>query len=181
MSTDPFATPTDMDDRTGGAITATTHPFLARELAAATREIQKYCGWHIAPALDVVQVSRSRHWREIWVPAMQISDVTITTLDDVEHVLDDSEFDPESGWTSWAGDRFSLAFTAGYLTVPEDLVTLTLQMAARALGAPLGLVREQAGSVSVSHSTTAPGVAGGVVLLQHEKDSLATYRLGRLP
>lgn len=181
MSTDPFATPTQMEQRTGGAITTTTHPFLAQELAAATREIQKHCGWHIAPALDVVHVSRSRHWRDIWVPAMQVSDVTITTLDDVDHVLDSSEFDPETGWTSWSGDRFTLAFTAGYLTVPEDLVTLTLQMAARALGAPLGIVREQAGSVSVSYSATAPGVAGGVVLLEHEKTSLAAYTLGRLP
>lgn len=181
MSTDPFATTSQMAERTRGAITATSHPFLAQELAAATREIQKYCGWHIAPALDVVAISRSRHWREVWIPAMQISDVTITTLDGVDHVLDADDFDPNTGWTSWSGDRYTLTYTAGYLTVPEDLVSLTLQIAARALGATLGAVREQTLASSVTWSATAPGVAGGAVLLAHEKDSLAEYKLGRLP
>lgn len=181
MAVVPFATPSQMEQRSRGAITATSHPFLAQELAAATREIQKYCGWHIAPALEVVKTRRGRECEAIWIPAMQISDVTITTSDDVEHVLGDDEFDPETGWTSWSGDRYTLTFTAGFLTVPEDLVSLTLQVAARALGSPLGAVREQTLVSSVLWSSTASGVAGGTVLLPHEKDALAEYRLGRLP
>lgn len=181
MATESFASTAQMEQRSLGAITATSHPFLEKELAAATREIQKYCRWHIFPVMDIAKVSRSRHWRDIWVPAMQISDVVITTLDEVDHVLAAEEFDPETGWTSWSGDRYTLTYTAGYIEVPEDLVTLTLQIAARALGAPLGFSREQAGSVSVTHSVVAPGVAGGDVLLDHEKTSLAAYRIERLP
>src|SRR5687768_14701311 len=108
MATESFASTAQMEQRSQGAITAASHPFLEKELAAATREIQKYCRWHIAPVLDIELVSRSKFWHEIWVPAMQISDVVITTLDGVETTLASEDFDPATGWTSWSGDRFTL-------------------------------------------------------------------------
>ena len=170
-----FATPTDMEQRSQGAITATTHPFLQKELNAATRTIREYCGWHIAPAEAITRKNRSAFWDPIWIPAMEITAVTITTLDAVEHVLADDEFDPNTGWTTWSGDRYTLEYTAGFVTVPEDIVTLTLELAAGALGASLGLSREQAGGVSVTYAR-----AGGT-LTPDDKNRLAAYRIGRLP
>jgi hypothetical protein len=130
-----FATTTDMEQRSQGHITATSHPFLQKELDAASRAIRDECGWHIATAETITRKVRSASRHAIWVPAMQITTVTITTLDDVAHVLPDDQFDPETGWTSWAGDRYTLTYTAGFTAVPEDLVTLTLELAAGALGA----------------------------------------------
>lgn len=172
---EPFATPQDMDDRTQGEITATSHPFLAKELAAATRTIRNHCGWHIATAEEITVKRRSRFRSEIWIPAMQISAAQVTTLDGVDHTFTDDEFDPETGWTSWSGDRYTLTYTAGYATVPEDLVTLTLELAAGALGSPLGITREQAGGVSLTLAR-----ASGA-LTSDDIDRLAEYRLGRLP
>lgn len=181
MVLDPLATAQQMNDRTLGAITATSHPFLETELKAASRLIRNECRWHIAPVVEVVRKVRKRHRHEIWVPAMEITAVRISTHGGVATDLADDEFDPDTGWTAWSGDRYTLTYTAGFAEVPDDLVTLTLQIAARALGAPLGVVREQSLTSSVTWSATAPGVAGGDVLMQHELDQLAEYRIGRLP
>lgn len=169
-----FATAQQMANRSSGAIPS-DHPYLTTALAAASRLIRNECGWHIATAETLTVKSRSRHWGEIWIPAMQITAVTITTLDGVGHVLADDEFDPETGWTSWSGDRYTIEYTAGHTAIPADLTELTLQIVARSLGglAPLGITREQSGGVSVTYSP--PGFAEG------ERDKLAAYKLGRLP
>ncbi len=170
-----FATTTDMEQRSQGHITATSHPFLQKELDAASRAIRDECGWHIATAETITRKVRSASRHAIWVPAMQITTVTITTLDDVAHVLPDDQFDPETGWTSWAGDRYTLTYTAGFTAVPEDLVTLTLELAAGALGVSLGITREQAGAVSVTYARAGGG------LTEADKPRLAAYRIGRMP
>lgn len=169
-----FATPQDMDDRTRGEITATSYPFLQKELDAATRTIREACGWHIAPIETHVVRRVSRHRSEIWVPAMNILAVRISDAGGARD-LADFDFDPMTGMTTWSGDRYTLEFTAGYATVPEDLVTLTLEIAAGALGASLGLAREQAGGVSVTYAR-----AGGTIA-PSDIPRLAPYTLGYLP
>lgn len=177
-----FATPTDMEQRSQGAITAATHPFLQKELDAATRAIQDECRWHIAPQESKTFRRTGPYEDQVWLPAMEITAITAANLDnEVVTDLPSIEFDRDTGWTNLSGRIITVTFTSGFATVPEDIVTLTLQVAARALGSPLGLVREQAGTVSVTHSQPGFNVAGGTVLLTHEKDQLAAYRLGRLP
>jgi hypothetical protein len=170
-----FATPTDMGQRSQGAITATTHPFVQQELDAATRTIRNECGWHIATVETLTRKRRSAFWEPIWIPAMEITAVKIITLDEVENILADDEFDPDTGWTSWSGDRYTLEYTAGFTTVPEDIVTLTLELAAGALGMSLGISRAQAGGVSVTYARAGGG------LTADDKNRLAAYRIGRLP
>jgi hypothetical protein len=184
MPNDPFATKEDMESRSQGQITVSSHPFLEKELAAASRLIRNACGWHIA----VVQECRYRRvgpFREgVWLPAMEITGVTAVTVDGTvwdAGALSAVEFDHATGWTNLNGRTVDVTFTAGFVTVPEDLVTLTLQVAARALGSPLGLVREQAGTVSVTHSQSGFNIAGGDVLLPKELDTLVPYKLGWLP
>ena len=176
-----FAMPSNMEARTGELGIPPTHPFLHRELDAATQLIQKRCGWHIAPVQQV------RHRRvgpmpvNVWLPAMQIQEVSSATVDGV--VLDPAsvEFDTDTGWTNLTGRKFDITFTAGFEEVPSELVTLTLQIAARALVSPMGLVRDQAGGVSAVYTQVGFNQAGGTVLLSAEEATLTPYRLGRLP
>jgi hypothetical protein len=177
-----FATAAEMSQRTGGLITSTSHPFLAKELDAASRQIREYCGWHIATVESVTLKRVSRFAEDVWLPAMRISALTTITIDGAEWSDPSAaDFDRDTGWTNLRGHRVEVGYVAGFETVPEDLMSLTLQMAARALGSPLGVVREQAGSVSVTYSQPGSNVAGGTTLLEHEKAALSAYMVGYLP
>lgn len=184
MSLQAFATTEQMNRRSRGAITLSSHPFLADELASATQVIRDVCRWHVAGLEEL-------HYRKTWptselvyLPAMQIESITAVSVADVAFdadLMDLVEFDADSGWTNIYGRKVDVTYTAGYAQVPESLVTLTLQIAARALGSPLGAVREQTLASSVQWSATAPGVAGGAAVLEHEMRTLSPYILGRLP
>jgi hypothetical protein len=171
-----FATSDQMADRSQGAITATTHQFLVDELAAATRAIRNECGWHIAPRETVVY-RHVRPWVEqVWLPAMEIVSIDEVVIDGVTATdLTVYKFDPATGWTNISGCDVKVTYTAGFETVPEDIVALTLELSAGALGSPLGVSREQAGGVSVTLTRTSGG------LMPDDLDRLAAYRIGRLP
>lgn len=180
----PFATPDQMADRSRGAITVASHPFLPSALKAASKEIRKCCRWHVATRETVTRAFIEPAPRsDLWLPALEIASIDEATLDGVPLDVSAVVINPETGWTSlraW-GRVLSVTFTAGFEEVPDDIVDLTLHVAARSLGSPLGAIREQAGPVSVTWSATAPNVSGGTVLLPHEKDSLAEYQIGRTP
>lgn len=175
MTDQAFATTTQMEQRSLGAITATSHQFLATELAAASRAIRNDAGWHIATTRQVVLKRRQRYAETIWLPAMEIVSISAATVDGTVLVAGDVEFDPETGWTNLCGRNYDITFTAGYTEVPEDVVAVTLEVAAIALGSPLGWTREQAGSVSVSIAKAGGG------LTDDQKNRLAHYKIGRLP
>ena len=171
MALEPFATDQEMSDRTSGAI-PTTHPFLAKELAAATRRIREACHWHIA-GIEQIRYRKVRPFAEqVWLPAMQIASIDSGTIDGVTVEATTSGFDPEIGWTPLCGRDVDITFTAGFEVVPEDLVTLTLELAAGALGSPLGISREQAGGVSVSYTRTSGQLTAA------DRDMLAACRIG---
>lgn len=176
-----FATADQMDQRTQGQITTASHPFLEAEIAAAERLIRDVCGWHVAPRQEVTLRRRGRDAADLWLPTIGDVQLSAATID--EQVLDVAALhvDPVTGWTGLRGYAWEISYVAGFEEVPEALVSLTLQVAARALGSPLGVVREQAGAVSVTYSQAAFNVAGGAVLLPHEKAQLAPYTIGYLP
>ncbi|MGV3564158.1 MAG: hypothetical protein ACO1ON_12850 [Nocardioides sp.] len=59
----------------------------------------------------------------------------------------------------------------------DDLKQVVQQVVANAIASPMGATREQAGQVSISWSTTAPGVSGGLSLLERDMAVLDLYRL----
>lgn len=184
MALTPFATKEQMDQRTRGAITLSSHPFLETELKAASSLIRNHCGWHIAKQ-ETLRLRQFRQRAEhIWLPAMEIESITKITVDGTEWdatPVSAVDFDRATGQTTLCARKVDIEFVAGFAEVPEDLITLTLQIAARALGSPLGLVREQAGTVAVTHSQSGFNIAGGDVLLEPEKAGLAAYKLGWVP
>lgn len=177
---DPFASAPLMEQRSQGAITTTTHPYLHRELAAATQDIRDYCRWHIAPRFQTTHRRRGRNPGDIWLPAMRIHSIDEATIDG--RTLDETalaavDFDPDTGWTSLCGRVALVKFTSGFDQVPANIETITLELAAAALGTSLGFTREQAGAVSVSFGRAGGGVDEGSPIAQR----LEAYRIGRLP
>lgn len=173
-----FATVQDMEERSQGAITAATHPFLQKELDAATETIRNHCRWHIAPLKNVDLVRRFSCVETVWLPAMRVSAVVSATLDGMEldpDALTEVEFDPLTGWTSLEGRSVAVTFTAGFDPTPSDIVQLCLELTAGGLGSPLGIQREQAGSVSVMLSRTSGALS------EDDMMRLSAYRLGVLP
>lgn len=173
-----FATPKQMADRSQGAISA-THPFLATELDAATRAIRDYCGWHIATREPVRYRRVIPYHDQVWLPAMQIESIDEAHMNGATLDPATIEFDHDTGWTSLSGRRVDIKFTAGFEHVPADLVTLTLELAAGALGSPLGISREQAGGVSVTFTRTSGALLVGPAGADVAR--LAPYKLGVLP
>lgn len=173
-----FATPEDMERRSQGAITTASHPYLADELAAATRNIQDFCRWHVAPAKTCTYRRVTPLYESVWLPAMEIDRIDSVTIDGTEYDeqrLGNIKFDPATGWTNLAGSDVTIEYTAGFDPVPENLKSLTLELAALSLGTSLGQTREQAGTVSVTYGRSGGGLDAAA------EQRLAAYRIGRLP
>lgn len=173
-STD-FLTPQDVEGRSQGRITATSHPFLPKELLAAQRTIRNYCRWHVTPKMQVTKRKVRPFCEAFFIPAMEIESVDAVKVDGVTLDASTVKFDPETGWTNISGRDVEVTFTAGFDPAPEDLILLAAEMTAGGLGTALNINREQAGAVSVTFTRTSGA------LVASDFDRLVPYRLGWLP
>lgn len=182
MELKSFATPEQMEQRSQGMIPADT-PFLEMALRAASKRIREHCGWHIAETFQTLYKTRRGDGHPLWLPSLHLRSIDSLVVDGrlVDLTETPVDFVEETGETDIRGRNIRVTFTHGFESVPEDLVDLTLMVASRAMGSPLGFVREQAGGVAVTHSVTAAGVAGGTVLLDVDKETLLPYTLGWQP
>lgn len=154
-------------------------------LAAAEAQVRAYCGWHIAPVVMQDLVLDGTGTRSLFVQTLKL--VTVTAAEVDGEILDTATLEwSEAGFIRAPGiwvDKLrtvKLTVTHGFESVP-DVAEIVRAIAARATASPTGVVREQAGAVSLSMSLVAPGVSGGVVLMDHERRMLDRYRLpGRL-
>jgi hypothetical protein len=177
---DPFATKEQMEERTDGLIPK-TRPFIDTALAAASQAIRNHCGWHIAPVVEHVQYAGGRD--VVFLPTRRIATLVSVVNDGTVLDAGSLDFDEETGQVfgpRWSSRRRGLVitYTHGLNNVPPLIADLTLQIAARALGSPLGIIREQSLASSITWTATAAGVAGGTVLMEHEREQLASYTVG---
>lgn len=185
VAVDSFATAQQMEQRSKGAIPA-DRPFLDVELKAATRRIRNHCGWHIAESVSEVVTLRGSSARELYLPTTYLTDLVSVMVDGVAlTVVDDGSLWSVSGELfrdfGWRASVIKAEIVHGYAAVPDDLIDLTLALAGRALASPLGAVREQSLTSSVTWSQPGFNVAGGLALLEHEIDALAEYKVGYTP
>ncbi len=152
-----------------------------QNIDAAEAAVRAYCGWHVAPVMVQSLVLDGSGTASLFVPTLRLTDVTAAEVSGT--VLDVADLEwSESGYLRAAGvwpDKLravKVTIEHGFDAVP-DVAAIVLAIAARASASPTGVVREQAGAVSVSMSATAPGVSGGVVLMDHERRMLDKYRL----
>lgn len=151
-------------------------------LAAAEAVVRSYCGWHIAPVIAESLVLDGTGTRSLFVRTLRLVTVTAAEVDGV--ILDPATLEwSDAGFVRAPGiwvDKLravKLTVTHGFDAVP-DVAEIVRAIAARASASPIGVVREQAGAVSIGFSLTAPGVSGGVVLMDHERRMLDKYRIG---
>lgn len=161
--------------------------YLAGDQDAMVRQaqaaIRRYCGWHVAPSLTETLTLDGTGSRHLWLPSLHVIDVTAASNDGEDVALDDLDWS-EAGYLElrcghWCRRPRSIEVTLehGFEEGPDDLVEVAAAIAARAISSPSGATREQAGQVSFQWGTVAPGVAGSVALLQHERDILDHYKL----
>lgn len=156
-----------------------------RNLAAAEAAVRSYCGWHIAPSVIEDLVLDGGGTRSLFLKTLKLRNVLAAEVSGVAVDVATLEWS-EAGFLRAPGifpDRLrsvKLTVEHGFDTAP-DVAQIVRDIAARADAAPGGVVREQAGAVSITNSLTATGVSGGVVLMDHERRMLDKYRLpGRL-
>jgi hypothetical protein len=177
-----FASPAELSAWTGGKISA-GDPRAQPLLDAASAAIRRHCGWHITPVATEVTLTLDGPGGFLLVlPTLQL--VGVRSIVEAGTALADDDFE----WSAngevrrlrghWSSRYRSIVAVVdhGFESAPE-LKQVVLQVCASALSSPMGATREQAGQVSVSWATTAPGVAGGLALLERDLAVVNQYRL----
>lgn len=148
MTVSDFVTTGDLDDyQSGDADTL---------IEQAQSAIRSYCGWHIAPLIeDVEVVLDGRGTRHLWLPSLHVTAVSeitdeTTTLTSEDYDWSASGYvERRNGYWSERPRQVRVTFSHGYEVVPPDLIGIAVARATRTASSPAGVRRESAGSVSI--------------------------------
>lgn len=179
-----LATVADLEARLGRSLDADETTRAEALLDGASARVRSYTGQQFSQASDTVRL-RVRSGR-IVLP--QRPATAVAGIDDMDgNAL---EFTWHAGQTITLGtiDRFDLepyssdrwvdvTYTAGYATVPDDVVEVVCSMVLRAFGvdaATTGFSSESIGNYS--YTVGAVAASGAVGMLADERDALAPYR-----
>lgn len=161
---------------------------ILRQVSAAVRA---YCHWHIAPVITETLTLDGPGSRFLWLPTLRVVSVESITNDGVAvdlTTVDTSKSgylilrcDVSSALHCWSHRPGGVVVELhhGLDDIPDELVTLVAQVAARAVASPTGVIREQAGAEAAFYSHIALNVSGGIAFLEHEKALMAPYRLAQ--
>lgn len=160
----------------------------------ATALVRRYCGWHVTPnVVETVTLDGSGNGTQI-LPSLRVTGITSVTYDGVLLAASDYSWSPfgvieydTAGpyflsayrWLNGTG-KVVVTMNHGYVDAP-DLAGVVMAIASRAQSSPNGVVRTQSGPFSETYSQTGLNVAGGVSMVDHEKDILDRYRLPPRP
>lgn len=161
------------------------HPGLQPLLDGATRAIRRYCGWHVGlPYTETITLDGPGGHLLI-LPTLHVTAVNSITESGTALVADDDYEWSANGEIARVGSCWPSRFrsvvvdaTHGFDDV-SDLKQVIQQVVALAVSSPMGATRQQAGAFAASWATTAPGVSGGLSLLERDMAILNQYRLPR--
>lgn len=178
-----FVTAAEFSAWTGGKIPS-TDPRVEPLLAGASAGIRRYCGWHIAPVLEETLAGDGPGGSLLLLPTGRL--LSLVSATNAGSVVDLAEVDfsrsgmveLRGGWWSSRLGSVSVRVQHGYdVADVGDVCQIVKQVTANALASPMGATREQAGQVSISWATTAPGVSGGLSLLERDFAVLAPFKI----
>jgi hypothetical protein len=175
---DALISPAGIANGSGGRLIATDPRVIG--LAKATGQaIRNYCGWHVAP-----QVTETRVFDGDGGSLLQLPTLHLIEVDELRvggQVVTDPEWSELGSIRVRTPDRYrsvEVTFTHGYdLERVADLVAVGEQVARNAASSPMGYIQESIGSRNVTLAQLAPGVAGGISLLERDLAILNAYRL----
>ncbi|QGZ16901.1 head-to-tail adaptor [Arthrobacter phage LittleTokyo] len=179
----PLVTAAEFSAWTGGKI-AEADPRVEPLLSGASAGIRRYCGWHIAPVLEETLDGDGPGGSLLLLPTGRL--LSLVSATNAGTVVDLAEVDfsrsgmleLRGGWWSSRLGGVSVRVQHGYdLADVADVQQIVKQVTANALASPMGATREQAGQVSISWATTAPGVSGGLSLLERDFAVLAPFKI----
>jgi len=179
----PLVSAEDFSAWTGGKVAA-SDPRVLPLLKGASAGIRRWARWHIAPVLEETLTGDGPGGSLLLLPTGRLLEVLTATnagesvdvagLDFSRHGMVSR---PDAGWSNRFGS-VSVRVRHGFdLADVPDVAQIVKQVTANVLASPMGATREQAGTVSVAWATTAPGVSGGLSLLQRDLDVLAAFKI----
>jgi len=198
--TDPLVTPTELSQWTGGKI-LTADPRSTALIAGATAAIRRLCGWYVAPSIEATFTLDGPGGDLIVLPTLHLTAVTSVTqlgvaLTEYDQATHEGDYEWSANgeirlasrpmpsvepWRRQWTERYraiTVEATHGYAIADvPDVAQIIMQVCASAMSSPMGATTERAGLLSVTWATTAPGVAGGLALLERDLAILNLYRL----
>lgn len=168
-------------------------------IAAATRSIQNYCGWHIAPNLECEMVYRVLDLRDSFVGSDLLVQLPATFITGVSSVLLNAELSDGE----WTGDittdydiessgllrlydvairdrrsKIRIIYNAGLDISQIGLIKeLVANRVTHALSSSYGISSESAGGVSVTYNSSWAGNTRSTALPDDNKEILNPYRV----
>ena len=182
---DQLANLTDLQSRlkTGIASDDTTRANAA--LTDVSAAVRRFCGQDFTQSTttDRLRVRRGQVRLPQW-PVTAVSSVVDTnsntvlfswTAEDIVTLtqnLDTFSFEPWEGGFRWV----DVTYTHGYATLPDDLVAIVCQIAARVIGAPPEQSAKRSEEIGdYSYTLGAAAAAGPVGLLPSEREALRSF------
>lgn len=156
-----------------------THPSDQDRLLQAQAVVRSYCGWHIAPLREDVELTLDGTGTQVLLlPTMHLVEVASVTDDGNAVDLADIQWWANGvvfNATRWTCERgaITINITHGYDPVPPDVQAVVQALATRAVANTQGLTSKTVGPFSETYAQPATGQ----VLLDAERAVLSRYRL----
>lgn len=192
---DPLATAVDFASYLKRDLSANDTATAEQLLAAASREVRKFCRWHVWPSRADELTLDGPGTRTLFLPSAHVTALAALTESTVELVAGtDYEWSADGmvrrlGGAWWPTGFRSIAVElthgfpddpdapTGSSGAPADLRDLVCGVAARAFDSPRGRIRESAGAVAVTYPQTGPAISGGIALTRFERENLRVYAI----
>jgi len=150
-------------------------------IAAASEAVRNYCGWHVSPSVTETITIDGPGDGTAFLPSLKVTAISAVTNAGVAIDPAGLEWSEDGRLRAPDGRRWTHRLRGMTVTLThghpysDHLAEIVREIASRAAASPGGLIEASAGTVREKRSLTAPGVAGGVVLMAHEREALSTY------
>lgn len=179
----------DFVARSGGKFQE-NDPRLEPLLKGVSAAIRRMCGWHVSPAMRDERVLDFEGGPILVLPTLRLIEVESLTVHGHEFDVDKLGVS-RNGEIALNRHMGAAPLGSGFGAVRVEMVhgfhpheapelaQIVQQVVSNALASPLGATVERSANLSVTWAQTAPGVSGGISLLERDMAMIRQYALGR--